>query len=280
MKKYLLTTIVGIIVFSLSQAQIPNGGFENWEQVDNYEKPLNWSTNQDTFYTRLVRDTISVEGMSSMKLIPSEDIHLHGCESRAATFIEFSSVLPSNSNLTFYVKIVPEDPVQSESVHLRVVVISYDSVTSIGSNVWETFTSIDDFTRIDIPLEGQNIEALQIILYGAGISSPVDGPCQNRSFVWIDGMTINPSTSGDNYLSMVPSIVSIFPNPTSGLMYVNSTIGKCTSYELYSMIGRIISKGKIDNDQFIIHEKGTFVLKLVNEIAGRNTYHSRIIVVD
>jgi hypothetical protein len=63
MKKFLLTTIVGIIVFSLSLAQIPNGGFENWEQIDNFEKPLNWSTNQDTFYTRMVRDTISVEGM-------------------------------------------------------------------------------------------------------------------------------------------------------------------------------------------------------------------------
>jgi hypothetical protein len=215
-----------------------------------------------------------------MKFIPSEDIYLHGCESWAATFVEFSSVLPSNSNLTFYVKIVPEDPDQSESVHLRVVVISHDSITSIGSNVWETFTSIEDFSRIDIPLEGENIESLQIFLYGAGISSPVDGPCQNRSFVWVDGMTIDPITTGDNYLSMVPSIVSIFPNPTSGLVYLNSTIGKCTSYELYSISGKIISKGKIVNDQMIIHEKGTFILKLASEGGDRKTYYSSVIVVD
>src|SRR5688572_1061242 len=110
MVKYLLLIIPLILDLESSQAQIPNGSFEFWEEVLNYEKPVGWSTNQDTNYTRIEKDTFAIEGNYSLKLMPTVTYSWQGCTSWAVTHVEFDSVLPYNSALTFYLKSVPEDP--------------------------------------------------------------------------------------------------------------------------------------------------------------------------
>ena len=61
MKKilYLLLLILPVQIFS----QIANGGFEEWELIDNVEKPVSWATSeQDSLNIRIEKDSSSVEG--------------------------------------------------------------------------------------------------------------------------------------------------------------------------------------------------------------------------
>ena len=78
MIKYLLILTLLILCFHEIKAQIPNGGFEMWDNVFNYEKPTLWWTNQDTIYTRIKKDTISMEGNYSLNLVPSVASSWHG----------------------------------------------------------------------------------------------------------------------------------------------------------------------------------------------------------
>ncbi|MBK7093674.1 MAG: hypothetical protein IPH57_00890 [Saprospiraceae bacterium] len=44
--KYIFSIIILVLSIVTGFTQIPNGGFENWDSIANYEKPTGWTTNQ------------------------------------------------------------------------------------------------------------------------------------------------------------------------------------------------------------------------------------------
>ena len=67
MKKVFFLTIFVFICFNV-YGQIKNGSFEDWESIQNFERPEYWETNQDSNLVRFERDTISIEGNYSLKI--------------------------------------------------------------------------------------------------------------------------------------------------------------------------------------------------------------------
>ena len=82
MIKFYFLIIILLIHYGLSRAQIPDGSVELWEEVFNYDKPAGWSTNQDTLHSRFEKDSISIDGNYSLKIIPGALFSWDGFESR------------------------------------------------------------------------------------------------------------------------------------------------------------------------------------------------------
>ncbi len=279
MNKYFFLIILILFDLELFQAQILNGSFESWEEVLNYEKPIGWTTNQDTITTRIVKDANAVDGNYSLKLLPTVNSSWAGCTSWAAIRVEFDSILPPNSVLTFYLKSVPENPDEDSLVYFIIFGHTLNSDTVLSGYDWRTFTPVEEFTRIEVPLPGENIDELGIIMYGGASTHPADGPCLGRSFSWIDGMTIDSKTSIRPPLTHEKMDIDVYPIPSTGIVNIASHGVYNIRYELYTAFGRLIDSGNIEEGQLIIHDQGIFILKLYAGFDSHNIYSTKIVVI-
>ena len=250
-----------------------------WDEEFNYEKPTNWWTNQDTMYTRIEKDTVSMEGNYSLKMVPSVGSSWQGCESLAGIRVNFDSVLEDNSVLTFYVKTVPEDFAEDSSVYLLIFGFTFNSDSVIGGFNWRTEIPIFDFERVDIPLPGENIDEMTIIIYGGAGTSPWDGPCLGRSITWLDEMTIDSRTSIQPLRSQEEIEFEVYPIPSTGVVTITGRDNQNIRYELYSLIGELIAKGEVDQGQLNIYNKGEYILKLYAGFDSRSIYSTRLVIV-
>lgn len=230
MFKYCIVSLTFIIAAKWSSAQIPNGGFEEWQSVLNYEKPVGWWTNQDTAFARFEKDTVAVEGNYSLKILPGGAPSWLGCESRAAVHANFNEYLPSNSVLSFYAKVLPRDSTQHNNVYLIVTVLVSDSTTHLGSYGWSTFEPIEEFARVEIPLWQDNISEMTIWIYGGMGGSPLGSYCVNSSISWIDDLAIDSATPSHTVSLPEHTDIVVFPNPATdyvtipnGLLFLDLT---------------------------------------------------------
>jgi hypothetical protein len=260
------------------QAQIPNGGFEMWENEFNYLTPTRWWTNQDTIYTRIERDSISVEGNYSLKILPSVFSSWQGCNSQAGIRINFDSALAANSVLSLYAKSVPQDIAEDSSVYLLIFGFTFNADTVIGGYNWRTETPILEFEKIMIPLPGDHIDEMTIFIYGGSSSHPLDGPCLGRSTSWIDEMTIELATSVSQQNSEEKNDFMIYPNPSTGVVTISGPDKQPINYKLFSLDGKLITSGKIENSQLNIHEQGLYVLKLYVDFDDPAIYSTMVVV--
>jgi len=278
MIKYLILIFPFWVHSLAAQVQIPNGDLELWESILNYEEPIGWFTNNDTLHTRLEKDSIAVEGVYSLKFIPTVFSSWEICNSIAGIHVGLSEPLASNSKLVFYAKAIPFDPSLDSTVFLIVVVNVLDSGQIIKTYDWRTNTTLEEFSRIEIPIAGDNIDAINILIYGGASTNPTDGPCIGRSFSWIDDLSIESSTAVEPVTFIEKPNVSIYPNPTSGIVNIHCSEGHIESFELYSIVGALISKGKVENGQLNIQGKGMYVLKLVQSSSKQSVFFKKIII--
>ena len=272
MLRYGLLIVLFCNILVTTYTQIPNGGFELWETAGNFEKPIGWHVNQDSIYERFQKDSISVEGNYSLKIIPGAFSSWEGCNSRAFIRANFNSALPPNSALIFYVKSIPVHPEQDENVYLIIQVFAWDSNEVVNSYDWRTFSSVEDFTKVKIPLPDENINGLSILIFGGASTHPADGPCLSRSYTWIDGLYVDTGLPEDD--------VVIYPNPSDGNIQIHYPGAKHIAYELYSLLGQLISKGEVVNRQLTIDEKGVYALRLRANIHGGYVDFSTFLLVD
>lgn len=278
--KFYFSILLALTVHVSLHAQISNGSFELWEAVENYEEPVGWATNQDTNYIRIEKDTLSIFGEYSMKLVPADVPSWGNCSSLAVTHAKFDTPLPANSVLTFYVKSVPEYPELDTNISLRITVLAKNSDTLVGGYTWDIPSILEEFTKVEIPLSFDHMDALTIEIYGGAGNNPLDGPCIGRSFSWIDGISLDSGTSVPYSPETESQNILVYPNPSSGRVHIGYQTEKNLHYELYSLIGQLISMGHIDNGELAIHEKGTFLLRLFTCTNNENVYTSKLIVVN
>jgi hypothetical protein len=278
MIKYLQLMVLLSLNFHEVQAQIPNGGFETWDNEFNYAKPTGWWTNQDTIYTRFEKDTNSVEGNYALKIVSSGGSAKQGCESRAITRVNFDSVLTENSVLTLYVKSIPQDIEKDSSVYLLIFGFTFNSDSVIGGFDWRTETPIFEFEKVEIPLSGKNIDEISIFIYGGAGNSPFDG-CVNQSISWLDGMTIESDTPVGSSVYQEKNNIIIYPNPSTGIVYITGIDIQNIRYELYTSIGEFVATGKIENGGLSVQNQGVYILKLYALVDDREIYSSKLVIV-
>lgn len=266
MKELLILTLISILQMG-GFAQIPNGGFEDWELIQNFEKPLFWETNQDSNYVRFVKDTLSIQGDYSLKIVPGSFTAWYECMSYAWTGIHLQTSVGENKSLIFFVRSVPDSTNQFESVFLRIAGKLFIGGNFESDYKWETFERIDNFTKVQIPILNPDVDSLTIRIFGGALNGAADG-CPNRSFSWIDDMRISETEVINSSLELIPqnNKVTVFPNPSNGIIEVFQSEIKFTDFQLYSLEGELIEQGRLNGKMINLRNmhKGLFILRLTS----------------
>ena len=162
MKQALFAIILTpISLLGIVYGQIPNGGFEDWEFIQNFEKPVGWNTNQDSNLIRFEKDTLSVEGSYSLKFVPSTYTAFYNCTSFAYKRIGLDGPIGENKSLTFFLRSVPDTLNPFESAYFEIKCAFFESGTLSSHYEWTTFEVIDDFIKIEIPIANSSVEKVK-----------------------------------------------------------------------------------------------------------------------
>ena len=264
MKQALFAIILTpISLLGIVYGQIPNGGFEDWEFIQNFEKPVGWNTNQDSNLIRFEKDTLSVEGSYSLKFVPSTYTAFYNCTSFAYKRIGLDGPIGENKSLTFFLRSVPDTLNPFESAYFEIKCAFFESGTLSSHYEWTTFEVIDDFIKIEIPIANSSVDSIGIFMYGGATNGATDA-CHYRSFSWVDKMRIETTTSASICPNKVnpEDQVQIFPNPSSGIIHIGETGIQFNKFELINAQGRTVEKGDLINSTLHIDEKGLFLLRL------------------
>lgn len=279
MNRNLIIISLALLCLNDSYAQIKNSGFELWETVFNYDKPSSWWSNQDSTSIRIERDSLAIEGNYSLKMLPSVASSWQGCESKIIGRANFDTILPDSSVLTLYVKSVPQDA-EDNLVYLIIFGFLFSSDSVVGGFDWRAETPLFEFEKIEIPLSGHNIDEMSIFIYGGASTHPLDGPCLNRSYSWIDAMSIEAKTTYSNFPNKQKHDFIIYPNPSRGLINILQPGSQRLEFELYSVYGELVDKGEIDDGQFFIDNQGIYFLKLFSDFNPSNIYTYKLIIIE
>ncbi len=240
-------------------SQIPNGGFENWENIQNYEKPLYWETNQDTNFVRFVKDTFSYEGVFSLKILTDPSvIAFRNCMSMASAAVKLNASLGENKSLYFYVKSLSDNSLGT--TFLKVSGKCYQGQTFIAEYNWENHEEIATFTEIELPLTNPAIDSLSIHIWGGAINGAADG-CHNQSVSWIDGFEIKDSEISNTRTIHKPEI-SVFPIPSTGKLQLKGAVELFKTYKVFDLTGRELESGIIQESKINLTSKGMLLLVL------------------
>ena len=283
MKKilYLLLLILPVQIF----AQIANGGFEEWELIDNVEKPVSWATSeQDSLNIRIEKDSSSIEGDYSMKIVPRNlNPWLVNCTIWVSTSVKFETTIGDNKSLTAWVKSIPDSLSFFENVYLEIYLRAYEMGNLDSIYNWKTHDRIDEFMKLEIPITNPNIDSLRISINGGATNSPFDG-CDAKSISWVDGIMIEETitTQVNSELFEQRKEVSIYPNPSNGLFFLNhSSNFNFNKFQLFALDGSLVEIGDLNDRELSFKAKlsGLFVLKLMGE-KGTDYYEvsKRIII--
>lgn len=278
MKFFIITSLLFWLHFDLF-AQIPNGGFEFWEQMQNFEKPLLWNTNQDSNYVRFIKDTDVYEGNYSLKIVGSSNATgWNNCNSQAQMGMNFDIPLQMDKSLTFYVKCIPDSTKALSGSYLIIEGSLYSGSELKGKIKWQADAPIYTYTKIQIPIQEPNIDSINIVILGGAANGADDG-CYDYSISWIDGLSIAPTTLVTTKESIpFEKSISIFPNPSSGRVELANSKTFFSTYMLYSLEGKLLENGKVHQNTIQLNPiyHGTFILELMDDEGSK--IHKKLIL--
>ncbi len=235
MKNPILTIVLVFCTLS-GLCQIPNGGFEDWETVQNYEKPLLWQTNQDTNILRFMKDTLSAEGDYSLKIVPGTGSAFWDCRSIAWTSVKLTAPVGDDQSLYFHARSISDNPFGG--TYLEVSGKFFAGGTLVSNYEWKNFDEIVDFTVVELPIPSPDVDSLTINIFGGALNGATDG-CGNKSFSWVDGFEIQPSTTTDIPEAFSEPQVTAFPNPVGDIVRFDSpNSGAWEKIEVFDYSGR------------------------------------------
>ncbi|RLD18651.1 MAG: hypothetical protein DRI69_09945 [Bacteroidetes bacterium] len=276
MKQFITVLTFSILPLAVN-SQIPNAGFEQWDSIENYEKPLGWITNQSQELTRLQRDTARVEGQYSLKLFPSTGSWFDVCESHLITTVKIDQQYQVVHSLYFYYKIIPDSTYgyAGAFLHSTVRVFNKDgTVELISSTITE---ETPEFTEIEIPLLHTTIDSIRISFSGGARSHGAADICYLRSFAWIDNLSIKPSSvTSTEHINT--ALVSVFPNPSRGILHIDGNWRELQDYTVYSILGDIVAHGTLSEPRIQINEPGIYVLVLTDPRHLKEPVVSKIVI--
>jgi Secretion system C-terminal sorting domain len=260
MKKF---TIILTVLFAMTikaNAQIPNGGFENWTTVGNYEDPTFWgSTNsystgpfyaitKSTDHYPITVGAYSVRIENDIALLPNYS---------ARGFISTGPPPPSPNfpitghptSLTGYYKFAP---LNGDTMFINIQLFKNGSSVSTGE--YTSTASASNWTSFNITLSAYtNADSGNIILaayYAPGFNYVPQG----NSVLYVDNLNF------DNLITSVPeqtsekTTFSLYPNPASDIVTLNidNRNNADLTLNIYNVIGALVkSETTIKNNRQI-----------------------------
>ncbi len=268
MKNSILLFLLGFSSFFL-YSQIPNASFEEWEMIDNYKKPLNWDTNQDTFFTRIIQDSVfKIDGDYSMHFVSHAPSAWQDCNNRLSTSIVLNDGLEENQSFYFYLKLLSINV--NNDAYFQIRIQGYKNGQNLGyidSTFWE---EVEEFELIELPMDFVGAELINFEFLGGALNGGLDN-CVVRSVSWLDGLEIkNSSSTSINKIENF--VIDIFPNPSIGNVKIQGNWEKYQSYQVYDLLGKELEKGILQSAELMLKSKGILFLVLKSNSGNQSVF--------
>ena len=234
------TILIAVLFFTNLTGQVPNGGFEDWELTGFHEKPVYWTTNQDSVFARMEKDSIfKVEGKYALRLFPSSLTAWTDCNSIAKLQMALPSSIGPNKSLYLYARSLLHRNNTSGNTFLRIIIKLYEKGKKVSSHDWESHRVMSQFEKFEFPISHDSVDSLSVVIIGGAVNGPADG-CLDPTISWIDGISIDRSSSTgfrSDHLNSRMSL-AIWPNPVAGReIYVQSSTHNIQSIDLINSQG-------------------------------------------
>lgn len=227
------------------RAQIPNGGFEDWDRIYNFEAPSVWKTNADSLLDRFSRDTMRIEGEYSLKILSRRNgIWGINCTGELSQRIKLSAPLGPGQFLTFYAKVIPDSIGNYQGAYIGMDLAFYSSGKLVSADKWSIRERIDTFTKFTISIPDRNIDSLYIKIYGGAANSPGDA-CVFKSFGWLDDLRIEEDQVLNSESEKRDKHIPILIYTKQGLIQLISPEHIWKKYQLYTLDGKLLAAGNI-----------------------------------
>ncbi len=265
MQVHLQIKIISFIILSsllttVSNAQILNASFEQWETIDNYEIPLHWQSNQDSETNRIEKSDESVDGNYSLKLVPDDSISgfSHVCKSIVEAGFSLANPVGHEKSLYYYLK--SEALYNSDTAIVTVKVEFYREGSRVKLEFHPHYHPIAEFTLQQIPFPHFQIDSVYIEIYGAAATGSDGYGCRYLSNIWIDNIFIDENTATE-YAVMEKNNL-LYPNPASGILHLDQSVDPIIKYEIYNMQGILIQTENGNNRTINLDNPGMHIVLL------------------
>lgn len=236
-----------MIVSSFSFAQIPNGGFENWNtDVDGNINPNSWETTNDigSGFTSVTQYTPAYVGSYSM-LVKSWNSGF-GIIGGVST-ISF----PYSQKPTYLKACVKTNVMPGDHVYIIVALYKADSIISSSANCTFVIDStINNFRCINFPISYlYNLvpDSVEIMVIGGSASA------QLGTQIIVDDLSFG-FASGINELSLTNNIddLNVYPNPAQNNLFFLTQISKTSDVKIkvYDFNGSLLLENFFEDVDF------------------------------
>lgn len=281
--KHIKITISLLFISVLSSAQIPNNSFEMWSSTNGYQTPDSWDNlNQITHSSGIYTCNEGTPGYSgtSYLFLSSRAIAGKGvvpgiavCGTIDTLTYKPKSGFPFSGRpqfLSYYIQYMPYDPSDSSSV--KVLLTKWNQTQSkrdtiaYGASYFNSMEHSWFYTTTYLDYVSGNNPDSAIIVVSSSSSVP-----QNGSYIYIDNLQFNGTVTGIEENLLNSNSVSIFPNPSEGIVNVsiNSGVGFPMELIIYDCLGKSISKTLLSNQNNILNvsglNKGIYTLQVNNK---------------
>ena len=249
--------------------QIPNASFEEWEQIDNYDKPVGWETNQDTFTARIIQDSVfKVDGEYSMHFVSNASSAWQSCTSRIYSWNTLNDELEENQSLYFYLKMLSIN--SNDDAYFEVQMTGYKNNEVIGTAHSIFFEEYEEFELIELPMNFAGADLIIFNFLGGALDGPADG-CIFRSTSWLDGLEIKES-SLTSIITIENVTIDIYPNPSFGKIEIKGDWEKYDSFKIYDLYGRELENGLLQSSELTLISKGILFLILKSNTGNQSVF--------
>ncbi len=276
MKNKILTLLIAVSVFSISNAQtISNGGFENWtnDSIDGWD-----CSNADmSFFGMTNISTVDTDAPEGSKALMAE--------SKAPAFFTMSGIVcngiyeapnPSNGNIET-IKGAPFtdqpdnlylwykcEPMTDDSALIKISFFKDGAEIASGSSVEKN--TVSDWTLLNIPITWQQQTApdtMLILLKSSYGTTDSNGGAVAGSKLYADGLSFTEPTSINHEKE---NNIQIFPVPFNDLLHVRLNKPVNATYRIISVTGKTMLSGNENTANLSISTetlaKGCYILQI------------------
>lgn len=252
--KKIYTLLLAVAVCTSALAQIPNDGFENWNNMGTYENPESWQTMNSVSvpngHTSCEKSTDSHSGSYALKVSNNTSLgQMQGGWGLVATKnfdFPFKPAFAISGHPTSLGGWYKFNSLGGDTGLVMLVlfnqgaVVAQSSVELPAAANWTQFSyNMEPYTSAD---------SATIIIFAFRTTGPNDAPNGNSS-LWIDDISFGTST-GVKYISS-SSPVAVYPNPAHGQVTL-SNVEVGSRVTLYNILGEVVYEVKAETSTQVL----------------------------
>lgn len=259
--KKIIFVLLYLIGFTAYSQEIPNPGFEVWQNDAGYDEPETWTTPNSTSYVfpfyvlTVTKETDAYEGSFSAKLETKEiiGIPVPGLITLGELHVdvfnntsEITGGVPFSSRpdkINGYFKYFPQP---NDSLLIAVFMLKHNNSTgnldTIGIGAFSSAQTTNSFTAFEAAIDyyTEDIpDSMNILILSSDVTNPVVG-----SILYVDNLSFSNDVGND--YSSLETAGNVFPNPANDRLFFNLNAFSNNIIEIYDLSGKRLIFKKIN----------------------------------